>query len=161
VVRIINKNKYHDPDLEWEKEIIWKNGTIIKNKMKGYWNFRPMIADKSDMLIFCLAIEEIVPCNIIGMEFFGAMATAHVSASLSNHKIGCIAWRKQPDKTGKQFYGVEKYKPNYIIDDVFTTGKSITPIIEHEWENDIEAILVMINRSYKRDFHGIPIREIC
>jgi len=147
-----------------DKEKYWFEGDFVGTSgkpLKGYWNFRIMIANKEDMWTLMLELETISPCNLHGMEFFGALAVAYASAYLEKKKSGYIIWRKEPDKTGRQFYGIPRpHLDNYIVDDVITTGGSIKPIVEYLHPSNVVEIRVLLNRSGKDTFWGIPIKEM-
>jgi len=142
-------------------------------KLDGYWNFRPMLANMSDLDVFFLELYKRLPCNFAGLEFFGAISAVYVVARIGVDRgldeiVGHAIWRKTPDRTGQEEYRnfitneLRILHPIYIIDDVFTTGSSVKKIIERYRREGhmIKEIIVLKNLSNMSTFMNVPIKEI-
>lgn len=163
-----------------EKEQYFKKGKFkgtSGGELENYWYFKTVPYNKVDMWRLAGYCEELLPASIIGVDRFGARAVAYLCSAFSDYrrskKFFPFTWEKERDKLGERLYGEdmsipEKLRipfnlPLYILDDVFTTGDTLIPLLQFLSFKKVDAILVLKNRSNPpvAKLYRVNIREIC
>ncbi|RLD10576.1 MAG: hypothetical protein DRI44_05750 [Chlamydiae bacterium] len=137
-----------------------------------YYDFRPLLLDNlfAEKLAYYI-FSNYVPCNIIGVEFWGAVMLAKIQTHfnapfhvLTGEIMEPVIFRKKKHVGHlKQTYGeLNQRLPTYILDDVITTGCTVREVFDHFRNVKIDGIFVMLNRLSPRreNYKDIPVIEL-
>jgi orotate phosphoribosyltransferase len=145
-----------------EKEVIGSSGF----KLENYYDFIDALQDKDFINAIKLYILKKIPCNLIGIELFGAMVSYYLSGVFSEDDFrSAIILKERNHGARKRLYNKEKLVLKWrtlLIDDVITTGDTICEamIILKENRIRVDRILCIKNRGYVKIIDGCKIYEI-
>jgi orotate phosphoribosyltransferase len=142
-----------------------------------YYDFRPLLLDDEDMekLIeiyfesLWSGLDERDYDNrvyIIGLEFWGAVFTIKLPRwDVWGSFIPIILRKKKSHGIGQRLYineKIDKRRPIVLIDDVLTSGKSVSEAIDFLKHKKIQVdkVLVLLNRGKLKTINGIPVESI-
>jgi len=123
-----------------------KSGKISKE----YWDFRPLILYPYFISRLADVLRKYTPCNIIGVDFWGAVMLAKIITIKGQRHINPIIYRsKKGYGLDRQEYGEIDWNLHrtYILDDVVSTGGTMDEVVEHFRQIMITGILCMLDRT--------------
>jgi hypothetical protein len=162
MAKLIDKKKYLDET--------WRGEGSSGGELVGYFDFVKLMVNFKDLNeITHHVFETYAPCNLIGVELFGALFTAYLHGNKQFKTINFVnplyILKKREHGAKKRFYGrIDDQYPIYIFDDVITNGNTLDDAIlylnEIQSIKDIQAILCLKNRSELGEIRKVKIIEL-
>jgi len=150
-----------------DKEKFALNGKFTSSAGKPldkYYDFIQALDDDEFMCYIENYFLDLTPCNLIGIELFGALVTTYLSGIIKETVFNPLRLlKKREHGARKELYG--KIRPRWkilLIDDVITSTKTLLYALDILERNKIwpDRIICIKNRSAFTKLRGIKIIEI-
>lgn len=150
-----------------DKEKFALNGKFTSSAgktLEKYYDFIQAFFDEDFLCYIEDCFIELTPCNLIGIELFGALLTSYLTGIIKESVFNPLfILKKREHGARKELYNRVKPKwKTYLIDDVITSTKTLKYALDILEQNKIwpDKIICIKNRSAFTKLRGIKIIEI-